>query len=139
MEDDWLTVRLPSGRKLYYKGARIVSKRMPWDPMDVRLGVRHYVWKNKKWTLEDTYGGKLTENIVQAIARDIMANAMKETNRRNIPIILTVHDEVVGEPRKDTITAEGFEDLLVSCQPSWVRDWGIPVAAEAWVGERYRK
>jgi len=139
MEGDWLTARLPSGRKLYYYGAHVAMRPMPWDPEDQRLGLFYYAWKYGQWRKVGTYGGHLAENVVQAIARDIMANAMLAANSRNIPIILTVHDEVVSEPKRGKISASGFEDLMVSTQPQWVHDYGIPVAAEAWKGERYGK
>lgn len=139
MEGDWLTAELPSGRKLYYYGAHCKLRPMPWDPEDMRLGLFYYAWKYGKWRGVGTYGGHLAENVVQAVARDIMANAMLAADRRGIPIILTVHDEVVAEPPQGTIRADEFEDLMVSSQPRWVHDFGIPVAAEAGIAERYSK
>jgi len=138
-EGDWLTCRLPSGRKLYYHGANVELRPMPWDPEDKRLGLYYFAFKYGKWRKISTYGGHITENVVQAVARDIMANAMLNADRRGMPIILTVHDEVVAEPPAGTVTADQFEDLMVSTQPKWVRDYGIPIAAEAWVGKRYQK
>jgi len=139
MEGDWLTARLPSGRKLYYHGAHIRLRPMPWDEDDKRPGLFYYAFKYGQWRLIGTYGGHLAENTVQAVARDIMAEAMLAADRRGIPIILTVHDEIVAEPKRGKITAEGFEDLMVSTQPQWVADFGIPVAAEAGIGKRYGK
>lgn len=139
MEEDWLTARLPSGRKLYYKGAHCKLRPMPWDPEDKRLGLFYYAWKYGGWREVGTYGGHLAENIVQAVARDIMANSMLASDRNNVPTILTVHDEIVTEPRKGSISPESFEDMMVSSQPRWVEEFGIPVAAEAWAGERYQK
>jgi DNA polymerase len=139
MEDEWLTARLPSGRKLYYHGAHCALRPMPWDPEDRRLGLFYYAFKYGQWRKVGTYGGHLTENVVQAVARDLMANAMLAADNHGIPIILTVHDEVVGETKRGTVDAQDFEEIMVGSQPQWVSDCGIPVAAEAWVGERYRK
>jgi DNA polymerase len=139
MEGDWLSARLPSGRKLWYHGAHTTLKPMPWDAEDKRLAICYYAWKYGQWQRQDTYGGKLTENVVQAAARDIMANSLLAAEAGGHNPILTVHDEVACEPLEDGIEPGDFEDLMVNCQPSWVRDCGIPVAVEAWSGGRYQK
>ena len=139
MDGDWLTATLPSGRRLYYHGAHTTLRPMPWDAEDKRLTVSYYAWKDGAWREVNAYGGILTENVVQAASRDIMANAMLAADREGHHPILTVHDEVVNEPREGTLSAEGLESLMVECQPAWVRECGIPVAVEAWKGKRYRK
>ena len=139
MEGDWLTARLPSGRRLYYHGAHTTLRSMPWDAEDKRLAVSYFAWKYGAWRRVDAYGGILTENVVQAAARDMMANAMLAAEREGYNPILTVHDEVVTEPREGVLTVEQFENLMVDCQPQWVRECGIPVAVEGWKGHRYKK
>tara|TARA_R100000951_G_C2525376_1_gene144746 strand:- start:106 stop:447 length:342 start_codon:yes stop_codon:yes gene_type:complete len=88
----------------------------------------------RKWRRQHTYGGHLTENVVQAMARDLMADAMLRLEDAGYPIILTVHDEVLTETGHGS--AEEFESIMTQL-PRWAD--GLPVAAEAWEGFRYRK
>ena len=83
-----------------------------------------------------TFGGKLTENIVQGICRDLIAGAMLALEPRGYPVIASVHDEVICE----VPTAWGSKEEMVEimCQvPDWAK--GFPVAAEAKEGIRYGK
>lgn len=126
--DRWLVMRLPSGRKLYY-----LDPELDEDGQVTYMGVDTYT---RRWTRVNTYGGKLTENCVQAIARDLLVNAMFELEGAGYPLVLTVHDEVVME------VAEGAGDLdaasaLMCRLPAWAE--GLPVATEGWRGKRYRK
>jgi DNA polymerase bacteriophage-type len=84
---------------------------------------------SKKWSVERTYGGRLVENIVQSIARDVMAENMLD--ERFTPV-MTVHDEIVWE------VPEGQEHLpYAPSAPSWAS--GLPVASKLAVGRRYAK
>ncbi len=86
----FLTVRLPSGRKLFYPKAFISENQFG------RPAVHYYgLGKNKKWGIESTYGGKMTENIVQAIARDCLAEVLKRIHARGLQVVFHVHDEVI--------------------------------------------
>lgn len=90
-EGDTLFIRLPSGRDLAYAGVKIGENRFG-------LPCITYMDQNqttRKWQRTDTYGGKLTENITQAIARDVLANAMKRLDSLGYQIVMHVHDEVV--------------------------------------------
>ncbi len=89
------------------------------------------------WIREETYGGKLAENVTQAVARDVLADALlrADASRAFHRVVLTVHDELVCE-------ADPAEDLdafrnLVAQQPEWAPD--LPISAEAWQGPRYGK
>lgn len=85
-----LTVRLPGGRKLYY------AKPFLQENQFGKLAVHYYgIGKNKKWGVESTYGGKMTENIVQAIARDCLAETLRRIDARGLQVVFHVHDEVI--------------------------------------------
>jgi len=90
----------------------------------------------RKWRRQHTYGGHLTENVVQAMARDLMADAMLRLEDAGYPIVLTVHDEVLTETLDGHGSVEEFEEIMITL-PAWAD--GLPAAAEAWEGERYRK
>jgi DNA polymerase bacteriophage-type len=85
---------------------------------------------------QGAYGGTWTENAVQAIARDLLADAMLRIEAAGYPIMLHVHDEVVCE------VPEGFGNLdkfthLMTRKPAWALE--LPIAAKAWTGSRYTK
>ena len=133
---DWLVAILPSGRKLWYAKPHSVKKLTPWGREVDALhawGVDGY---SRKWAPYSLYGGLLTENLVQAVARDIMAGAMLRLERAGYPVVLTVHDEVVCETRRDFGTLDEFKATMTTT-PKWAA--GLPVKADAWTGERYRK
>lgn len=89
----------------------------------------------RKWGEHGAYGGFLVENIVQAVARDLMAEAMIRADAK-YPVILTVHDELLSEVGADVADLEEYEGLM-EVLPDWAA--GCPVTAEGWIGERYRK
>jgi DNA polymerase len=133
----FLRCRLPSGRTLYYRDPRIKKKELPWGGKADTLTYMNVDGKTKKWVRTDTYGGKLTENVVQAIARDFMGYGISNINDHGkYQIILSVHDELLAECPGGTGDYEEFEDLMATLPP-----WGAgcPVAAEGWQGIRYRK
>jgi DNA polymerase len=84
-----------------------------------------------------TFGGRLTENIVQAVAHDIMRFAVLQLRAAGYPTILHVYDEIVCEIPQGTGSLEEFEALMMR-RPPWAHDWPI-VAAGGWRGRRYRK
>lgn len=138
----FLVMRLPSRRCLYYAFPTIVSREMPWkddagNPISRECvgywGVNSY---SRKWEQQYLYGGKIVENAVQAIARDVMAYAMFRIEEAGYPIILTVHDEIVSEPAADFGSKEHFEALMREV-PSWAD--GLPIAAKGFEAPRYRK
>jgi len=138
LDGAWLTALLPSGRALYYYEPKLDRKAMPWDKTDIRECWSYSARKNGKWVRVYAYGGHLTENVVQALARDLMVSAMLACEAAGLPIVLTVHDEIVLEVPEAQADA-GLLKRLMEDAPPWARDLGIPVAAETWTGERYKK
>jgi len=90
---------------------------------------------SRKWGLKRTYGGSLTENVTQATARDLLAEAMLRLDREGFPIIATVHDEIICEVSKDQ-SFDRFDEMMKQT-PTWA--WGCPIEVESYSAERYRK
>ena len=82
-----------------------------------------------------TYGGKICENITQAVARDLLAEAMIRAESSGYEIFMHVHDEMVA-PLHDGGSLKEFEDIMAE-QPEWAD--GLPLVAEGWQGRRFRK
>ena len=137
--NNFLSCKLPSGRLIRYYMPSIQPRVTSWGATQDTLcfmGVDTYT---RKWGEQTTYGGKLVENVTQAVARDFMAGAMKRIDEAGWDIVLTVHDELLAEAPEDaagSLTIEKFEDLMAE-----VPDWGegCPIAAEGWTGKRYKK
>jgi DNA polymerase bacteriophage-type len=141
LEDMWLTARLPSGRKLYYFNPQPIRKVMPWsseEEPDVRRAWTYQAKKQGKWLTIDAFGGLLTENLASGLARDLLVTAMFKCEKNGLPIVLTVHDEIVSdaEPRPDN--AQVLRQIMED-RPQWAIDMMIPVEAETWAADRYRK
>jgi DNA polymerase len=134
-EKEYLTIKIPSGGLLYYWFPRIkMTVRRGRDQKDLAyMGVTNPA---KKWGLIDTYGGKIVENIVQALSRDILARAMINLKKAGFKLVMTVHDEVVAEQSKKIDQFEEFKEIFCSV-PTWAT--GLPLASDGWRGERYRK
>ncbi len=130
----FLHCRLPNGRLLSYFCPRVEMDERFGKPKVTFTGYATY--KPGMWCRCSTYGGKLTENIVQALCRDIMAEAMLRVEAGGYPVVLTVHDEIISEIRKDEGDVAEFEGLLTEV-PAWAT--GFPVVADGWRRERYGK
>ena len=137
-EDIWLTMRLPSGRKLYYPYPEAIKKAMPWDETDVRRAWTCKASKGGRFITRDMYGGKTTQNAVEGVARDLMVAAMFKCEKENLPVVLTVHDEIVTEPLDSAGVSELLKQIMCDREP-WAIERNIPVDADCWAGERYRK
>jgi len=135
----WLTALLPSGRKLWYFNPRPTMKSMPWDKTDVRKSWTSEAMKAGRWQTRDMFGGLLTENVVQGLARDLMVEAMFKCEKEALPIVLTVHDEIVAEPERVKADAETRLRQIMEDAPAWCREIGVPVSVETWKGDRYKK
>jgi len=133
-ESSPLFIMLPSGRRLVYHQPR-VDQVYKFD--QYRDSITYMGWQDFHWSRIDTYGGKLTENIVQAVARDILAHAMVNLEAAGYPIVLHVHDEIGAEVLAGTGSIEHFEAIM-STMPTWAQGWPI-TAKGGWRGHRYRK
>ncbi|MEG1426183.1 MAG: DNA polymerase [Oscillospiraceae bacterium] len=128
----FLTITLPSDRQLYYVNPSMGINRFGRESLQY-MGANQ---TSKKWETTETYGGKLVENIVQAIARDCLAENITRLEQAGYPVVFHVHDEVIVElPEKDA-------NLEVVCQImgrpiAWAP--GLPLNAEGWVGYYYTK
>lgn len=126
---------LPSGRVLCYPYPKIEKGKFDNDA----LSYMYVDPLSKKWVRGQTYGGSLVENITQAVARDILAEAITTLDYHLAPVVMHVHDEIVLEVRDDWMPETGLKTVEeVMCMlPKWATD--LPVAAEGWRGQRYRK
>lgn len=138
LEDGWLTVRLPSGRKIWYFNPQPIRKAMPWDENDVRQAWTYQARKMGQWKTIDAFGGLLTENVVMGMQRDLLTTAMFKCERNGLPVILNVHDEIITEPLLAQASAATLKGIMEDIPP-WAKALQIPVAVEAWSGERYKK
>ncbi len=132
---DCLTIRLPSGRKLYYIDPQIGENQ--WGgPSITYMGVSQ---TNKQWRRLETYGGKLVENCVQAIARDCLAEAIERLETAGLPVVFHIHDEVVIDvvPWADDDTMLDTVVNIMRQPPAWAPD--LPMNADGWVGKFFRK
>lgn len=131
----FLVCQLPSGRPIVYYKPKIKRVMSPWGLKDeiTFWGVESQTQKFKELK---TYGGKLVENITQATARDIMAEAMLRVEKVGYNIVLSVHDELVAEVPKDKGTVFEFIKIMCDLEP-WAK--GCPITAEGWRGKRYKK
>ena len=130
-----LTILLPSGRKLYYVNPQLAANR--WGAPSISyMGVDQ---SSKKWKAIETYGGKLVENCVQAIARDCLAHAIEKLEQNGFPIVFHVHDEVVIDMKRfadDEAMLESVKSIRAAPIP-WAP--GLPLNADGWVGEFFKK
>ncbi|WP_139136392.1 DNA polymerase [Oceanobacillus sp. E9] len=129
---DFLTITLPSGRKLYYAKPFLQENDFGKDAV-------HY-WgmdqTTKKWTKLNTYGGKLVENVVQAIARDCLAETLVRIDQAGYQTVMHVHDEVVLEVPKEQADLERVYEIM-GAPISWAP--GLPLEADGFISEYYKK
>jgi DNA polymerase len=126
--DGVVLCRLPSGRLLAYRGCRI-SKNEKGRPE------LSYVGKRGR---EKLYGGKLAENAIQAMCRDLMAEALVESEEQGLCPCHTVHDELIDEvPADEAEDCLGLSETIMVRVPLWAA--GMPIAAEGFLCERYAK
>lgn len=124
----FMTMSLPSGRKLYYADPRVGDD-----------GHIHYMEQTDRgWQDSETYGGKLTENLTQAIGRDCLEFALDNLKAAGFKVVFHIHDEVVIERKTNDPEADLYEVRRIMSQPApWAK--GLPLNAEGWVGDFFTK
>lgn len=130
-----VTIKLPSGRELLYHKLhfRTISK------FDKEVEALHFLDPKSHRAVIPTYGGRLTENVTQAVARDVLAHALVNLDKENVAVVAHVHDEVIAE---GGVTVERMKELMGAgvgnpLAPPWAD--GLPLAAEGYYCARYRK
>lgn len=124
-------ITLPSGRNLSYIKPRLETNKFG------RKGITYEgIGATKKWERIETYGPKLVENIVQATARDLLAEAMINVDKKGYEIVMHVHDEIIVEISKDKGSLKEVCDAM-AIAPEWAK--GLPLRADGFECEYYRK
>ena len=134
-DSSFLTITIPSGRKLYYVNPCIGENR--WGGSSISyLGMDQ---STKKWKRIETYGGKLVENVVQAIARDCLAQAIEHLEEAGYPVVFHVHDEVVIDIKPYANDKTMLNDVIsiMTTPIEWAHD--LPLGADGWVGNFFKK
>lgn len=129
----YLTIDLPAGRKLFYAQPFLAPARLHPD----RTSLHYYGNSNgKKWAPLDTWGGKLVENITQAVARDCLADLLLRIQAAGMTTVAHVHDEVIVEAPKGGDTLERLLELM-EAPPDWAH--GLPLRGAGFRAEYYQK
>jgi DNA polymerase len=128
-------LRLPSGRCLIYTKPRYELVESPFGPR-AGLTFEGLSSATHRWERQSLYGGKLAENAVQALCRDLLASAMLRLEDAGYPIVLHVHDEIVAEVLEGQGDLDEFERLMAETS-EWAK--GFPVKAEGLRAKRFGK
>jgi len=131
MHEGWLVCRLPSGRCITWPNAEVTVNRFGGKAIRYK-GINQ---KTNKWGWQETFGGKLVENITQAVARDCLAHVMLQLDALGIRTVFHVHDEVVCE-----VYSEDYLSRIEYCfshGPEWAE--GLPLKGAGYTGPFYFK
>ncbi|MBU9378735.1 DNA polymerase I [Burkholderia gladioli] len=126
---EWLRIQLPSKRQLCYLAPRVDD-----DGQITYMGVNQYT---RKWQRTKTYGGKIFENLCQAVARDVLFYNMPAVEAAGYDIVLKVHDEAVTEAPDRPEFNDVHLSSLIATAPAWAE--GMPLAAAGFTAYRYKK
>ena len=132
--DCCLFVKLPSGRKICYVDAKVKADPCSGRESIVYMGVNQ---ETKKWGETETWGGKISENLCQAIARDCLAAAMQRVTDAGYDIVMHVHDEMIVDVPNSRENAAEEITRLMSMAPEWAD--GLPLKGETYETEFYKK
>jgi DNA polymerase len=131
-DQPWLLVKLPSGRYITYFRPRLIDNSITYEGEAAEQGKT-----NRLWTQVWTHGGKMTGNVCQTLARDILAPSLEVAEAAGYMPVLTVHDEIVTEvPDVPEFNSAGLVQIMAT-NPAWAT--GLPLAAAGFETHRYRK
>lgn len=137
---DILMCRLPSGRYLHYHKPRLVDTT---DPLRRPIQQITFMGHNSNpqngrvgWTRMKTYGGRLAENVTQAVSADIQGEALVRLERANYPVVMHTHDEAISEVPEGVGSVAEMEAIMAE-RPGWAQWW--PIRAAGWRHKRYQK
>ncbi len=137
LEDGWLTARLLDGKKLYYWNPQRAQKMLPWSDTPKDCWTYQTV-KGGRLLKTYAYGGLLTENVVMGLERQLLVRAMLRCEEENLPVIFNGYDEIVCETEERFASWPHLKQIMED-PPEWASALKLPIAAEGWVGDRYKK
>lgn len=132
-------IRLPSGRHLWYQKPSIAMVPAPWDETQLIPQIQYWGVNSmsRKWEQLRTYGGKLVENVTQAVAADFLIAAMHRCEAQDYPLIATIHDELVCEMENGKGSLSEFCDIIRATPDPWMA--GCPIEVAGGEARRYVK
>jgi DNA polymerase len=128
-----LVCTLLNGKHIHYMNAQVLPDRTDRRGYPVWT---YWAYRKGQWREIEPYGGQLCENCVQALARELLVDAMFRFETRGFPVIAHCHDEITVE--SPDITVEIMSEIMAE-RPRWAVELDVPVKVEAWTGKRYRK
>ena len=122
-----LRIKLPSERKLTYLNPKMVMNEHGYEALSFKNGNKHRT---------EMYAGKYVENITQATARDLLAEALLRLERAGLDVVAHVHDEVIVEVPKNSVGVKDVEAIM-NRVPDWA--FGLPISSSGYRGDFYYK
>lgn len=137
IEDSWLSARLPDDKKIWYFNPQPAQKVLPWSDWPTDCWT-YQATKAGQWTTIYAFGGLLTENVVMGLERQLLARAMQRCEDEGLRPILNSYDEIICEPPSWMADWEILKQIMED-PPEWAKAIKLPIAAEGWIGTRYKK